>query len=162
MAIRTLVFDFGNVLGFFSRQQAARQLAACGPPEVRPEAIVDYLFANEPVCSLVPALQTHHRLVLLSNTNPLHVRHFRRQFADTLDRFDALIVSHEVGVRKPDRRIYEHALGAANCQARECLFIDDLPDNVATACELGWQGVVYRADDDLGDALRRAGVHLAA
>src|SRR4051812_12264746 len=45
MTIRTLVFDFGNVLGFFSHRKAAEQLAAHS--HLAPEAIQEYLFAYE-------------------------------------------------------------------------------------------------------------------
>jgi putative hydrolase of the HAD superfamily len=204
MSIRTVVFDFGNVLGFFSHQQAAKQLAAFGAAS--PEAIQSYLFGgtleedyesgrlttplllgllretfhlrgsdeelgrafadmftpNEPVCRLVPRLKPRYRLVLLSNTNDLHYRQFRPQFADTLDCFDALVLSHEIGVRKPDRRVYDHCRNLANCPAAECLFIDDLPSNIEGARALGWQGLVYRRGDDLAAALAAHGVELSS
>ena len=206
MAVRTIVFDFGNVLGYFSHRKAAEQLAAFGPPGIQPEEIIPFMvrpelehpfemgrltptdvlgqlrkrfdlggthdqlahaFAdmftpNEHACSLVPRLQGRYRLVLLSNTNDLHYRHFRRQFASTLDRFDVLVVSHEVGVRKPDRAIYEHAHERAGCAPGECLFIDDLPVNIEAARACGWQGIVYRQGDNLVDHLRQAGVDLEA
>jgi putative hydrolase of the HAD superfamily len=44
MGITTVVFDFGNVLGFFSHRKAAEQLAAFGT--VAPEAIQAYLFGG--------------------------------------------------------------------------------------------------------------------
>jgi putative hydrolase of the HAD superfamily len=122
-------------------------------------AAADMFTPNDEVCALVPQLQGRYRLVLLSNTNDLHYRHFRRQFADTLDRFDALVVSHEVGLRKPDPGIYHHARERAGCPAGECLFVDDLPANVEAARACGWQGVVYRRGDDLRRLLRQAGVN---
>ena len=153
MSITAVVFDFGNVLGFFSHRRAAEQLTRYAPASVTAADVLTFLAdddlevefesgrmstadvllrlrsrfqltgsddelaawlaldmftANEPVCSLVPLLQGRYRLLLLSNTNDLHYRHFRRQFTDTLDRFDNLVVSHEVGLRKPDARIYRH------------------------------------------------------
>jgi putative hydrolase of the HAD superfamily len=193
MRITTVVFDFGNVLGFFSHRQAAEQLSRYAPASVTADDILTFLFdcdledsyelgllstaevlahlrrrfrltgsdeelglaaadmftRNESLCDLVPLLQGRYRLLLLSNTNDLHFRHFRRQFTDTLDRFDALVASHQVGLRKPDPRIYQYAETLAACPAGECLFIDDLPANVAAARACGWQGVVYRRGDDL-------------
>jgi glucose-1-phosphatase len=202
MKISTLVFDFGNVLGFFSHRQAADQLAAhaglsaaaiqaflfnderedayesgrlstaefralvkrecrlrCDDDQFN-LAYADMFHPNPDTCSLVPRLKPSYRLVLLSNTNELHSWHFRRQFADTLRWFDALVLSHEVGVRKPDRRIYDHALRLAGCPANECVFIDDMPGNVAAAREAGWHGVVYRRGDDLRLALAELGVQV--
>ena len=44
----------------------------------------------------------------------LHAGQFRSQFAATLDHFDALVLSHEIGVRKPDPRVYTHCQTLAN------------------------------------------------
>jgi epoxide hydrolase-like predicted phosphatase len=203
MSIRAVVFDFGNVLGFFSHRRAAEQVAAYSP--LSAEAIQAYLFGshleddyesgrlstqvvlglvretcrlrctdaqlataladmftpNPDVCSLVPRLKPNYRLLLLSNTNDLHARQFLVQFADVLSHFDALVLSHEVGVRKPDPRVYEHCRRLADCSAAECVFIDDLPTNVEAARACGWQGIVYRRGDNLAAELQRLGVRLA-
>jgi putative hydrolase of the HAD superfamily len=205
MSIATVVFDFGNVLGFFSHRQAAEQLAAYAP-RASPDDIQAFLFGgdledayesglvssadllqmlrdefalsgsddelarafgdmfvpNPDVCALVPLLRPRYRLVLLSNTNDMHYRCFRPQFADVLDHFHGLIVSYQVGVRKPNAGIYEHARALAGCPAEQCLFIDDMPSNVAAARACGWQGIVYRRGDDLRRLLLSVGVAIAA
>src|SRR5579884_1111329 len=181
MSITTIVFDFGNVLGFFSHRKAAEQLAAFSPlsaeeilnrylldPELEdafesgrmslPEfralvrqrchvtcsdaqldgAIADMFTPNHEVCALVPALKLRYRLALLSNTNELHSVHFRRQFAQTLAHFDALVLSHEVGLRKPCLDIYAHCQTVVGSAPQQCLFIDDLPSNVEAARACGW------------------------
>jgi putative hydrolase of the HAD superfamily len=201
MSIRAVVFDFGNVLGYFSHRRAAEQLAAysrtataddilallfdgqleddyesgrlssaellaelrrrfglVGSDADLGKALADMFTPNAEVCALIPHLKTRYRLLLLSNTNELHYRQFRAQFADTLEHFHALVVSHEVGHRKPSPAIYRHAQGLAGCPAEHCLFIDDLPANVAAAVACGWQGIVYRQGDDLRELLLRAGV----
>jgi putative hydrolase of the HAD superfamily len=191
MGISTVVFDFGNVIAFFSHRRAAEQLAALGAASA--EAIHPFLFGgqleadydsgriatadylallrrefglagsdeqlaraysdiftpNDEVCALLPQLKGRYKLLLLSNTNDLHYRHFARQFADTLAHFDALVASHQVGLRKPHPDIYRHCERLAGCPAERCLFLDDLPANVAAARACGWQGVVYRPGDDL-------------
>ena len=204
MSVSTVVFDFGNVLGFFSHRRAAEQLAAY--TDAAPEAIQAYLFGgrleddfesgrlsaevfrgmvretfhlrcddarfdaafgdmfspNPEACPLPALLRPRYRVLLLSNTNELHARRFLRQFADVLAPFDALVLSHEVGVRKPDPRIYEHCRRLAGVPASECLFIDDLPSNVEAAAACGWKGIVYRRGDDLRRALANAGVLIDA
>ena len=185
MGITTLVFDFGNVIGFFDHWRAIRQLARL--TEVSPEIIRDRLFTseleetyesgrirtpellararslcdfrgsdadiehafadmfwpNEDVCQLVPTLKPRYRLFVLSNTNDMHSRWFRRLFAGTLAHFDGLFFSHEIGMRKPEIGIYEHALRRMECRPNECVFIDDLPANIAAARAGGWHGIVY-------------------
>jgi putative hydrolase of the HAD superfamily len=121
-------------------------------------AFADMFTLNESVCALVPHLKRRYRLLLLSNTNALHAAQFRSQFATTLGHFDALVLSHEVGLRKPDRRIYEHCRGVAGRPAHECLFIDDLEANVAAARACGWKGLHYSPGEDLVPRLAAHGI----
>jgi putative hydrolase of the HAD superfamily len=201
--IKTIVFDFGNVLGFFDYSLTTERLArhtnlsadairrlvyggeleddyeagritsveflrrvrdACAltcPDDVLSVAFADMFWPNEAVCGLVPRLKPDYRLLMGSNTNELHSRHFLQQFADTVRHFDALVLSHEVGARKPRAEFFRHAQQLAGCAADECLFIDDLPANVAGARALGWQGIVYSRETDLPAELARQGVRLA-
>jgi putative hydrolase of the HAD superfamily len=120
-------------------------------------ACSDMFTPNDEVCALVPRLTPRrYKLMLLSNTNELHYRHFRRQFADTLAHFDALVTSHEVGVRKPRPDIYHACVRLAGCPAERCLLIDDMPANVEAARACGWQGVVYQPGVDLRRLLPNA------
>ena len=57
------------------------------------------------------------------------------------DMFDVVVISGEVGMRKPESRIYEHTVELLGLPARECAFVDDLPHNVAAAVEIGMVGV---------------------
>jgi putative hydrolase of the HAD superfamily len=61
---------------------------------------------------------------------------------EDLDRiFDVLVISGEVGLRKPDPRIYLHAAHLIDTPPERCAFVDDLPRNVEAAQELGMFGV---------------------
>ena len=57
--------------------------------------------------------------------------------------FDAVVISGEVGMRKPEARIFEHTLELLGLPAAECVFVDDLPHNVAAAAGLGLVGVQH-------------------
>ncbi|MBU6283399.1 HAD family phosphatase [bacterium] len=62
--------------------------------------------------------------------------------------FDAVVDSHEIGLRKPDPRIYEHALGLLGGVApASAVFLDDFEGNVAAAERLGMQGILVDHDD---------------
>jgi len=62
--------------------------------------------------------------------------------------FDAVVISGEVGMRKPEPRIFHHVLGLIGLSAAECVFVDDLAHNVTAAVELGFVGVVHRSYDE--------------
>ncbi len=55
--------------------------------------------------------------------------------------FDAVVISGEVGMRKPDAQIYHHTLQAIDLPAAACVFVDDLMPNVVAARDLGLVGV---------------------
>ncbi|MBY0527287.1 MAG: HAD family phosphatase [Gemmataceae bacterium] len=202
MSIRTIVFDFGNVIGFFDHRRATRVLAQhtvlpeqlmyahVYDPQLEDDyesgrvsseeflrrirkagqfscteehigaAYCDIFWHNEEVCELVPRLRPRYRLLLGSNTTELHSRRFREQFAEVLAHFDHLVLSHDVGARKPRREFFEYCQQRAHCEPGECLFIDDLPVNVAGARACGWQGIIYQPGGQLRDELASLGVQL--
>lgn len=57
--------------------------------------------------------------------------------------FDAVVISAEVGMRKPEERIFRHAIGMLGLTPRECVFIDDIEANVAAAEAVGMTGVLH-------------------
>jgi putative hydrolase of the HAD superfamily len=58
--------------------------------------------------------------------------------------FDAVVISSEVGMRKPEERIFRLAADALGLEPAECVFIDDITDNVAAAQAAGLVGVHHR------------------
>ena len=65
------------------------------------------------------------------------------QAQDLLGRFDRIAISAEIGVMKPHAAAYEAVLGMLGLPAPACVFIDDLPANVAAARALGMHGIVF-------------------
>ena len=54
-----------------------------------------------------------------------------------LNEFDDMIISGKVGLKKPDKRIYELAIKKFDCNPNKTLFIDDRPENTEAAQNLG-------------------------
>jgi putative hydrolase of the HAD superfamily len=131
------------------------------PDEIIATAWADIFWPNQEICALLPRLKPRYRLLLGSNTNELHARQFCGQFADSLRHFDALVLSHEIGVRKPKAGFFEHCTRLAGCAPAECLFIDDLESNVAGARACGLQGIVYSDFDDLCKQFTDLGIECA-
>lgn len=65
------------------------------------------------------------------------------QAQNLLGRFDRIAISAEIGVMKPHAAAYEAVLGMLGLPAPACVFIDDLPVNVAAARALGMHGIVF-------------------
>jgi glucose-1-phosphatase len=199
-----VIFDFGNVVGFFDYLKACERLGAgiglsasalreriaergfaellaqfeCGtiaPEQFAREVMAragltlsyhqfveawqDIFWLNEPVARLIALLdEAGYTLVLGSNTNVLHSTYYRRQFARTLDRFDHLVLSHEVGHMKPDAEFYAACVATARRPAASCIFVDDLPENVEGARLAGLIGLHYVDTPALIAELGRLGV----
>lgn len=93
---------------------------------------------------LLEKLRTKYRLLLLSNSNPLHVdvsaaKALEGTGKTIRDYFDKCYFSYEMGLAKPDPKIFEALLSDAGLEASECLFLDDGPKNIEVAKSLGIQ-----------------------
>jgi putative hydrolase of the HAD superfamily len=55
--------------------------------------------------------------------------------------FDAVVISHEVGMRKPEARIFRHAVGLLGLAPEQCVFVDDIKANIEAAEALGMTGI---------------------
>ena len=86
---------------------------------------------------VIGRLAKRHPLYLLSNTDPVHMEEVRRFGASWLDLFDGLFLSYEHGVLKPDPAFFERALATFGLNPRDCVFLDDVKENVDAAAALG-------------------------
>ncbi len=97
---------------------------------------------HDAVLPLVESLLARVKVVLLSNTNQLHWR-FLRPKLPVLDRFAGLVLSHEVGLCKPEPAIFKHALSVAGSRPETTAYFDDLPAYVDAAQALGINSRVF-------------------
>ena len=75
-----------------------------------------------------------------------------------LERFDGLVISGELGIAKPDPRIFAHLLETHRLEPDALLFVDDRDDNVAAARRVGIDGVVFEGATRLRADLARRGL----
>ncbi len=122
--------------------------------------IGDVFWANQETCELATRLSDRYRLLIASNTNAVHARRFLKQFAGVFKHFHHLVLSYEVGVRKPETDFYHTCLRYANAKPSECVFIDDLEANVVGARNFGFHAIAYQPNDDLTGQLAALGVVL--
>lgn len=59
--------------------------------------------------------------------------------------FDVVVISGQVGMRKPEERIFRHTLRELRLDAGECVFIDDLDHNTQAAADLGFVAIQHRS-----------------
>jgi glucose-1-phosphatase len=113
------------------------------------------IFMPDPLIpeSLIESLAQRHRLLLLSNTNSIHISMVRANYP-LLRHFQHAVLSYEVGAAKPSPEIYQEAVRRAGCLPQECFFTDDIQQNVDAACALGIDAVRFHSASQIEDELR--------
>jgi len=106
--------------------------------------------------SLIAGLRGRYRLLVLSNTNPIHFSMLKAQYP-VFNHFDDFVLSYQVGALKPEAEIYREAIQRAGCRPEECFFIDDLAVNVDAARENGMDAVQFLSAEQLEEELRARG-----
>jgi HAD superfamily hydrolase (TIGR01509 family) len=94
------------------------------------------LSANYDIIPLVERLKPNHRLILASNTDPIHFA-YTIQNCSVLENFESFFLSYEMRLLKPDPEFYRHVLKTLAVPAGECVFIDDRVENVESARSVG-------------------------
>ncbi|SHH77425.1 HAD-IA family hydrolase [Winogradskyella jejuensis] len=100
------------------------------------------------------ARENKYNLLLLSNTNDLHIDFIKQNvsfYEDFKKCFNQFYLSQEINLRKPNTDIFEFVLKENNLKANECLFIDDTKENIDAAEELGFR--VWNIDETKEDVI---------
>lgn len=75
--------------------------------------------------------------------------------------FDVLVISGEIGIRKPAPEIYALAAERLGREPERCVFVDDLPGNLKPAREIGMATVLHRdAAQTIAELEQHLGVSL--
>ena len=205
--IKTIIFDFGNVLIDLDVDTCVKRLMdICGldetgfrerftpvllkyeqgqigdenmiwhfqqcNQEINPREIVKawnsmLLTIDKSVPVMLDELKTEYHLHLLSNINGFHARWIDRYLSKELNKpdfltsyFGQVFYSHEIHMRKPQRRIYDYVTKQINvADLSEVLFIDDKLENVEAAQAYGWNAIQHdpklRIADKISDYLQQ-------
>jgi putative hydrolase of the HAD superfamily len=129
----------------FARAFATRIKEETGR-EVDPEGLVERIFSGlrleDDMLEAVAAARSNElKTGLLSNS--WGTRLYPRARIDPL--FDAIVISGEVGLRKPDPAIFELVLQRLGVAADRSVFVDDHPGHLSAAGELGMTTVLHRS-----------------
>ena len=107
---------------------------------------------------LLGVLSQSHSTWLLSNTNPKHIQDEVEKKYLFPSLVDGTIYSFDARCRKPDRQIYDCLLERSQTEPEECIFIDDLIENVEAARLIGIHAIHYSNYNLLSKELKDLGV----
>ena len=133
----------GHIHAAESRKLVAAELGL--DPEDYSQQIRDGEVRNIQLFELIKELRKSYKTALLSNISSegLQIRFPNNELEQY---FDTVVASGDVGMAKPDPRIYVLTCERLRVSPKEALFIDDIPEYVEAARAEGLTGIVY---DDL-------------
>jgi epoxide hydrolase-like predicted phosphatase len=114
-------------------------------PERETQSVRDEFFAGDVIdlrlLDFMRGLRKQYKVGLISNAwSGMRPWINHKKFADA---FDAMTISAEAGVMKPDALIYQNALEALDVPPAEAVFLDDFQDNVSGARAVGMQAIHF-------------------
>ncbi|HWY10825.1 MAG TPA: HAD family phosphatase [Bacteroidia bacterium] len=156
------LLDTGKISTLDFLNEVKRQIRYTGPiedllaawnamlldvPEERLEALVE--------------MKHNYNTYLLSNTCEPHIEAFEMELENEHgiknfdDYFDKVYYSCRIGMRKPDKEIFEFVLNQNKLKPEETIFIDDSPQHVKAAGELGINAYLLQKNMSVNDLLRQ-------
>lgn len=158
--------------GLISEEKFCDELAQISSKKITEKDILNAwnsMIGETPVDLLNMIYRLRHEfgktVCMLSNVNQPHIdnvmqNHFRQvEGRDIHDYFDALYLSHELHLKKPEPKIFETVGQSIHEKFGFCgsdiIFFDDSRDNVDMAIRYGWDSVVIANTDETMEMLRK-------
>ncbi len=123
-----------------------------------PDEIRNLVYAafpiEERVIKIIDQIKDRYTLVMVSN----QIEDWLEKVIDDNDlrsKFHFFANSYQIGVNKPDRRIFLAALEKSKSKPRETLFIDDSPENIKSAKQLGLRTIQFETYDQFLNKLKK-------
>ena len=121
------------------------------------QTIKDEFFGGDVVdhemVEFIRSLRGRFHVGLISNAWDGMRPHLER--TGLIELFETVIISAEVGVMKPEARIYHLALEQAQVKAGEAVFVDDMPANIAACESIGMKGILFKEPRVAMEALKK-------
>lgn len=129
------------------------------PNQLRSESL-EYFGWNEEMLHFLRRAHHKYHLALISN----HIEDWLEYLLDkkklrTL--FDTVISSYASGTAKPDKRMYLFAVQQLGISPNECVFIDDMRENLVPAKEMGMKTIKFTSTEQCLEELEKMGISLS-
>lgn len=108
---------------------------------------------------ILPKLKENYKLGIINNGTAITIPYFKIE--NNFDEFfSTFINSSEVGIEKPDDKIYLITLKQIGLKPEECVFVDDTKDNVLGAEKVGMKGLLFTNYQNLISDLKSLNVNV--
>jgi putative hydrolase of the HAD superfamily len=142
--------------GYLSREeyiQEVSRLTHKTPTEIEMIMQATHI-RNQNLVAFVRTLRPTYKVAMLSNVGRGVMNQlFTQTELDEL--FDVVVLSSDVGMVKPDPEIFKYTCEKLGLLPDECMMVDDIRDNIASANSLGMYGVVFNTTDEFLSDVRQ-------
>lgn len=158
LSVKKKYRDLADLGEISDREFWIRILDHFGVQATDEDTVIDpYIVLVEGTLDIAKSLIGKYRIAILSNDSKEMSALRRKKFGfDPI--FNPIIISGNVGVKKPDVRIYKILLEKLGAPAEECLFIDNNPNNVSAAQSIGIQTILFKDAVRLRKELLQLGI----
>jgi len=101
---------------------------------------------NKKIQNFLMAIKGKYKLVMVSNINEAHCEFLKKKMP-IFGEFDKLILSYEIGFRKPAKEIYDAALRSVNTTPSKAFYVDDRADLIEAASKFGIKGMTLDGEE---------------
>ena len=144
--------NLGRITSLERRERTVEMLNEIGARgQVVLREAIDGITRNTELLGEIKRLREKFKTGLLSNAGEGFWRRFSEQ--ELKEYFDTVVVSYQVGLVKPDPRIFELTADRLGVEMDECVFVDDDASNVRAAESCGMRGIVYEWGMDVAKSL---------
>jgi glucose-1-phosphatase len=135
-----LQIDLGEITRaeFFKGLEKITRIPA---DKIKTEFDEELRLPDQNLIEVIKKLKPNYRIALLSNAGKEEIEIVYRDKIAEL--FDVIVISYQVGVVKPDPKIFIECIDRLGLKPEECLFIDDIKTYTETAQMLGMKTILY-------------------
>jgi len=119
------------------------------------------IFTPHPgMLEVLETLKNGYSLYMVSNINQMHYEYLKDKFSQYFKYFKHIFLSYELGLRKPDPRIYEYIINKIKFMPKDIIYIDDRPELINSAKTIGIDAFVFNSTSDLIKELAKRDIKL--
>ncbi|MBS3078546.1 HAD-IA family hydrolase [Candidatus Pacearchaeota archaeon] len=113
---------------------------------------------NKKIVDLIKRLKKHHNVSCITNTE-IEIARFNEK-AGLFNNFHNSFISCKLGMKKPDKAIFEYTLKILGLEPQEIIFIDDKEEFLHTPKKLGLNTILFKNNNQLIKDLKKLGVKI--
>ncbi len=129
-----------GILDYISFISQVAELAGLSPEAARRE--IESNVPNPQLFDYISELKQDYKIGVLSNAGANWLPTIFT--SEQVELFDAVALSYEMGIIKPDKRVYEIIAERLGAEPEECIFIDDQQKYAEGGKEAGMQAILYQ------------------